>query len=389
MNLIRKSKLPLVILLLVSAAVLVVVLVIAFNGYRSGEASVVQSRTAPAPSAAAVSNPDIDLGGSAGNRLAPDFVLRDQQGRKTSLAQFRGKVIVLAFIDSHCTTICPLTTQSMLEALRLLGPAASQVQLLGVNANPNATSVADVAAYTRAHQMQGRWRFVTGPLKQLKRVWRSYHVYVAAVHNDIDHEPVVFLIDRRGHERRIYVTQMSYEGVAQQAELLAQGIIRLLPGHAPVGHKISLNYLPPLKPTKTARVPVLGKHTVKLGPSHPHLFLFFADWLREDSNLPAGLEVLDHYADVARQRGWPMPVAVDELTTETSSAAARQFLIHMKTKLHAPIAEDVDGRLADGYGVQDLPWFVLTSKRGQILWQHGGWLSATELEQRVHAALND
>ena len=67
---------------------------------------------------------------------APGFVLSDQQGRLTSLAQFRGKVVVLTFIDPECTQICPLTTRSMVEALKLLGPAAaSKVELLGVNIN--------------------------------------------------------------------------------------------------------------------------------------------------------------------------------------------------------------------------------------------------------------
>ncbi|HVB86059.1 MAG TPA: SCO family protein, partial [Candidatus Dormibacteraeota bacterium] len=123
-------------------------------------------------------NQDVDPGSSAGDIPAPNFVLRDQLGRETSLAQFRGKVVLIAFVDSHCTTICPLTTESMVEALRLLGPAAADVQLIGINANPLALQVSDVAAYTDAHEMQGRWRFLTGSLPQLKKVWRDYNVYV-------------------------------------------------------------------------------------------------------------------------------------------------------------------------------------------------------------------
>ena len=52
---------------------------------------------------------------------APGFVLRDQQGRLTSLAQFRGKVVLLTFLDPECTQLCPLTTESMVEAMRILG----------------------------------------------------------------------------------------------------------------------------------------------------------------------------------------------------------------------------------------------------------------------------
>ena len=63
--------------------------------------------------------------------------------------------------------MCPLTTVSMLEAKQLLGAAGSRVQLLGVDANPTATSVPDVMAYSRAHSMVNQWDFLTGSLAQL------------------------------------------------------------------------------------------------------------------------------------------------------------------------------------------------------------------------------
>jgi cytochrome oxidase Cu insertion factor (SCO1/SenC/PrrC family) len=335
-------------------------------------------------------NPDVDAGSAAGDVPAPGFALLDQRARTTSLAQFRGKVILLAFVDSQCTTICPLTTQSMLEALKLLGPASRQVQLLGVNANPLVTRVADVAAYTRAHDMQGRWRFLTGSRDQLAQVWRAYHVYVAAIHNNIDHEPIVYLIDGRGREQTIYLTKMSYEGVAQQAQLLANAVAGLLPGHPAVRQLVSLRYVPTLKPSETVRLTNLGRGapTVVLGPGQPHLLVFFATWLRESSNLAASLAVLDRYTAVAKRAGWPAPVAVDELPSETSPAAAQRQLVRLGEKLDFPIVEDVSGRLADGYGVLDQPWYALTSSSGRIVWRHDGWLPLTDLTRHVQAALS-
>src|SRR5271155_1286035 len=103
----------------------------------------------PASSAAEM-NPNLDLGSSLGSLPPPDIALVNQFGQPMSLSQFRGKVVVLSFEDSECTTVCPLTTQSMLEAKQMLGAAGNQVQLLGVDANPTATSVADVLAYSRA-----------------------------------------------------------------------------------------------------------------------------------------------------------------------------------------------------------------------------------------------
>jgi cytochrome oxidase Cu insertion factor (SCO1/SenC/PrrC family) len=57
---------------------------------------------------AAAANPDLDRGTSLGGTPAPDFRLVSQFGQPMSLSQFRGKVVILAFTDSQCTTICPL-----------------------------------------------------------------------------------------------------------------------------------------------------------------------------------------------------------------------------------------------------------------------------------------
>ncbi|MGH3274842.1 MAG: SCO family protein, partial [Streptosporangiaceae bacterium] len=101
-----------------------------------------QGQAAGTGSAAA--NPNLDTGTSMGGTRAPDFRLANQFGQPVSLSAFRGKVVILAFADSECTTICPLTTASMVAAKDLLGRAGDQVQLLGINANPQATSQADV-----------------------------------------------------------------------------------------------------------------------------------------------------------------------------------------------------------------------------------------------------
>src|SRR5215468_11733706 len=84
----------------------------------SSAASQGQSAASSA-SAAAEQNPNLDLGSSLGNKPAPDFKLVNQFGQPMSLSQFRGKVVMLGFEDSECTTVCPLTTQSMVFAKEL------------------------------------------------------------------------------------------------------------------------------------------------------------------------------------------------------------------------------------------------------------------------------
>ena len=114
-------------------------------------------------------NPALDPGTPLSG-AAPDFTLSDQFGQPVSLRSFRGKVVLLAFNDSECTTICPLTTQAMLDAKAMLGRAGSRVQLLGIDANPAAISLEDVMSYSQLHGMVRAWHFLTGSLPQLKRV---------------------------------------------------------------------------------------------------------------------------------------------------------------------------------------------------------------------------
>lgn len=323
--------------------------------------------------------------------IAPGFTLLDQHGRPTTLNQFSGKVVVLTFIDPECTDLCPLTTHEMVEALHLLGPAAAaQVQLLGIDANPQKTAVADVASYTRTHRLEGRWLFLTGPLATLENVWKDYHIFVAVEKDDVEHTADVFLIDGNGNLRQAIPTPMSYEAGGDQAHLIAQGVARLLPSHPAVAGTAATSPQPE-NPAADATIPMtaLGPKAqpVVLGSAHAHLLVFFAGWLGQEPELSQHLAALDSYGALAQQQNWPAPVAVDELTTEPSPAEARQVLAPLAATLHTPIVQDASGHLADTYHVDDLPWYVLNSASGDILWRHDGWLTAAELNREVRAAL--
>src|SRR5262249_24212959 len=173
-------------------------------------------------------NPAIDPG-TALHGKAPNFTLTDQFGHQRTLAALRGHVVVLAFNDPQCTTVCPLTTTAMVEAKGLLGKARDNVDLVGISANPDATAVHWVRAYSQAHGMLHQWEFLTGSLAQLRRVWHAYHIEVAIEGGEIDHTAALYVIDTRGRYAQIYVTQMAYSGVDQQAQILAREISSLLP----------------------------------------------------------------------------------------------------------------------------------------------------------------
>jgi len=339
--------------------------------------------------AAAEANPNLDLGTSLGGSPAPDFTLTNQFGQKMSLSKFRGKVVMLAFEDSECTTVCPLTTQSMVLAKEMLGKAGSSVQLLGVDANPDATKVADVLSYSRAHGMVNQWDFLTGSLAQLKSTWKAYHIAVQIEQGQIDHTPALFVVDAQGRLQKLYLTQMAYSSITQSAQVLATELSGLLPGHPKLDSERSLGTISEQTPSATVSLPAAaagsGVPTVTLGPGKPRLVVFFATWLTETSDLKAELTALDSYAVSAAKKHLPALTAVDETATEPSAQAVGAYLGQIGP-LSYPVALDQTGRVADGYGVQDQPWLVLVSAAGKVVWSHAGWLPLPALEKAAASA---
>jgi cytochrome oxidase Cu insertion factor (SCO1/SenC/PrrC family)/thiol-disulfide isomerase/thioredoxin len=341
---------------------------------------------------ALASNPELDSGTPLRGR-APDFTLSDQFGKQVSLRSFRGKVVVLAFNDSECTTVCPLTTSAMVQAKAMLGSAGKQVQLLGVDANPKATSLEGVLAYSEVHGMLHQWRFLTGSRAQLKAVWKAYSIGVEISQRQVDHSPAVFVIDPRGRFAKLYLTQQSYAAVGQFGRVLAGQISSLLPDHPRVGSNVSYSRIAGIGPTASVDLPRAGGGSVALGPGgSPRLMLFFATWDREVTSLAGQLQRLDDYQASAGRSRLPPLTAVDEGSVEPSAAALPAFLSGLRRGLSYPVAVDRDGRVADGYEVQGQPWFVLTSAKGQILWywevSSSGWLGPQQLADHVRAALS-
>jgi hypothetical protein len=297
---------------------------------------------------------------------------------------------MLGFEDSECTTLCPLTTQSMVLAKELLGKAGSSVQLLGVDANPNATKVANVMDYSRVHNMINQWDFLTGSLAQLRAVWKSYNLAVQIDAGQIDHTPALYIIDQQGKLQKLYLTQMAYSSVTQSAQVLATEVASLLPGHPKLSSLESLATVPPQGPTDTVSLPAADAagsgsgSTVTLGPGKARLVVFFATWLSETSDLNSELTSLNTYVKAAASKHLPALTAVDETATEPSATTVNDYL-HKLGPLSYPVALDESGRLADGYAVQDQPWLALVNKAGKITWQHDGWVSLSDLEKAAAA----
>jgi cytochrome oxidase Cu insertion factor (SCO1/SenC/PrrC family)/predicted anti-sigma-YlaC factor YlaD/thiol-disulfide isomerase/thioredoxin len=340
--------------------------------------------------AALASNPVLDPGTKLSGP-APNFTLINQYGRPVSLRSFRGKVVLLAFTDSECTTICPLTTSAMVDAQAMLGRAGSRVALLGVDANPKDTSLEDVLSYTQLHGLVGRWQFVTGSLSALRRVWRKYGIEAQVAAGLISHTPALFVIGPNGRMARLYLTQESYAAVGQLGQLLAQEASRLLPGHPRVDSRLSYAHINGISPSTAISVPGADGGQVSVGPGKARVLLFFATWDQEVTSLGGHLVALNAYERQAAAKRMPELTAVDERQVEPSGSTLPDFLRELPGRLAYPVGVDVTGRLADGYGVSALPFLEVTGGSGRVLWYWNvsvlGWPSTSVLLAHVRAAL--
>lgn len=182
--------------------------------------------------------PAVEAGGGfpIKDKPAPTFTLTDQFGRTVSLSSLRGHEVVLAFIDSRCETVCPLTAAILRNALHGIGRVdAKRVDLVAVNANPVATRVSDVFRFSQETGMLHEWKYLTGSPAQLKAIYAAYQVYVCVQHDgDVVHTAAIYLVDPRGRERLYFQTLDSGAQVTVGSETRAieAGMRRWLPGQA-------------------------------------------------------------------------------------------------------------------------------------------------------------
>jgi cytochrome oxidase Cu insertion factor (SCO1/SenC/PrrC family) len=362
---------------------------------RGGAAPGGAARASTAQMSALSGNQNLDPGATL-SAAAPDFTLTNQFGEPVSLRSYRGKVVVLAFNDAECTTICPLTTAALVDAKDLLGAAGSQVQLLGIDANPKAIQVQDLLSYSQLHGMTYQWQYLTGSLAQLQRVWKAYSVGVTISQSQTDHEPAIFVINQQGRLVKLYLTQLAYSAVGQLGQLLAGEVSSLLPGHPAVRSHLSYAQVSGITPATATSLPAAGGGYVSLGPGQggqggPRLSLFFATWDQEITTLGGQLDALNGYQSAAGKAGLPGLTAIDEGGVEPSPSALPGFLNTLRHPLSYPVGIDDSGQVADGYGVQGLPWFVLTSAGGKVLWSWevsvSGWPTPAALDKHVRSAL--
>jgi protein SCO1 len=160
------------------------------------------------------------------NTPAPAVQLPDQDGKTTSLAALRGHTVLLTFLDSRCTNLCPIEGSQLAAVQRRLH-AGQRPALVVISVNP-ADTRASVAKFVRQAGWTQPWRWLLGTRSTLAPVWRAYHIGVRLRHGqavqtgkttirvagDVVHTIALYVIDPKGQERYGYLPPFRPAAVA-------------------------------------------------------------------------------------------------------------------------------------------------------------------------------
>ncbi|HEX4988521.1 MAG TPA: SCO family protein [Candidatus Binatia bacterium] len=137
------------------------------------------------------------------NTKAPEYVLLNQEGNRFESTKLHGKVVVLNFIFTTCTDVCPLFTANLAELQRTLKNEQSNVFLVSITTDPEVDSPKVLKSYAQRYGADFQnWAFLTGSESQLKQIWKGFDVRVIKKGRGlVQHTSLTTVIDRQGIRR--------------------------------------------------------------------------------------------------------------------------------------------------------------------------------------------
>lgn len=122
----------------------------------------------------------------------PDIRLVRDDGRSVRLPEEieDGRPVVLAFIYTSCTTICPVTSQTMSEVQARLGPTRDKVHLMSVSIDPEHDTPARLREYARRFAAGPDWQHYTGTLAASQTAQIAFGVYRG---EKMNHAPAILV----------------------------------------------------------------------------------------------------------------------------------------------------------------------------------------------------
>lgn len=162
-----------------------------------------------------------------GSDMGRELRLRDAGGRERTLADFRGKVVVVSFGYTHCPDVCPMTLANLATARKKLGDDAKDVQVLFVTVDPQRDKPELLGEYVPA--FDPTFIGLTGTPEEVTKATKEFHVYASArpakpgEDYTVDHSAQMFALDRQGRMRLVFAPDLAPEAIASDLRILLNG----------------------------------------------------------------------------------------------------------------------------------------------------------------------
>lgn len=135
-----------------------------------------------------------------GDIRVPDVTLSSYRGGRVSLREVEGKVLVVTFLDTRCTESCPIIAGEIGMALPLLTQEErGHVKAVAITVQPRLDTPPSIRSFLRRRHALGKLDFLIGPMRELRPVWKAFHVLPAVDTGSADvHSADVRVFDRKG-----------------------------------------------------------------------------------------------------------------------------------------------------------------------------------------------
>jgi protein SCO1 len=146
----------------------------------------------------------------------PDMKLVDANGKEVDLANYLGgnEPVMLNFIFTTCTTLCPVMSGTFREVQGKLGASRKNVHLVSVSIDPENDTPAELSKYAARFKAGPQWTFLTGSAQQSVDMQKAFGVFAG---EKMNHTPVTFIKDKGAHDRWLRI-----DGLASADQIIKE-----------------------------------------------------------------------------------------------------------------------------------------------------------------------
>lgn len=128
---------------------------------------------------------------SAHSYTLPEIVLIDMDNNKVSLSETLGEgPVILDFIFTTCTTICPVLSATFSQVQRKLGSEAKNIRMVSITIDPEQDTPERLKEYADKFKAGSGWQFLTGSIDDIITTQKAFDAYRG---DKMNHIPLTFL----------------------------------------------------------------------------------------------------------------------------------------------------------------------------------------------------